>query len=87
MASFGGGGIEPRWRGDGKEIFYMLPAHADGLPVSNDNGSRRNAGAVVPKFMGRAPISSTDAFTYDVAKDGKRFWCEPVRIARNTCRR
>jgi len=24
-------------------------------------------------FHGRAPISSTDLFTYDVAKDGKRF--------------
>jgi hypothetical protein len=29
----------------------------------------------VPLFQvqGRAPISSTDVFTYDVAKDGKRF--------------
>ena len=25
------------------------------------------------QIHGRAPISSTDVFTYDVAKDGKRF--------------
>jgi len=25
------------------------------------------------QFHGRAPISSTDLFTYDVAKDGNRF--------------
>ena len=32
-------------------------------------------GTPVPLFQvrGRAPISSTDTFTYDVAKDGKRF--------------
>jgi hypothetical protein len=33
---------------------------------------------------GRAPISSTDIFTYDVAKDGKRFlvnrYIKPERI-------
>jgi hypothetical protein len=32
-------------------------------------------GTSLPLFQihGRAPISSTDVFTYDVAKDGKRF--------------
>jgi hypothetical protein len=32
-------------------------------------------GTPLPLFQihGRAPISSTDVFTYDVAKDGKRF--------------
>jgi hypothetical protein len=32
-------------------------------------------GTPVPLFQihGRAPISSTDVFTYDVAKDGRRF--------------
>jgi len=69
-----GGGIEPRWRGDGKEIFYMSPSGMlMAVPVSNDNGF--STGTPVPLFQihGRAPISSTDAFTYDVAKDGKRF--------------
>ncbi len=69
-----GGGTEPRWRGDGKEIFYIAP---DGMlmavPVSGENIFA--TGTPLPLFQihGRAPISSTDVFTYDVAKDGKRF--------------
>ncbi len=69
-----GGGGEPRWRADGKEIFYMAPSGMlMAVSVSTDNGF--STGVPVPLFQirGRAPISSTDAFTYDVAKDGKRF--------------
>jgi eukaryotic-like serine/threonine-protein kinase len=69
-----GGGTEPRWRGDGKEIFYIAPSGMlMAVPV---NGEGLFAtGTPVPLFQiyGRAPISSTDVFTYDVAKDGKRF--------------
>jgi Tol biopolymer transport system component len=69
-----GGGGEPRWRGDGKEIFYvssggMLMA----VPVSAENGFSTGAPVALFQSHGRAPISSTDVFTYDVAKDGKRF--------------
>jgi Tol biopolymer transport system component len=69
-----GGGTEPRWRGDGKQIFYLAP---DGMlttvPVNAE--SVFATGTPIPLFQiqGRAPISSTDVFTYDVAKDGKRF--------------
>ncbi len=69
-----GGGTEPRWRGDGKEIFYIDPKGTlTAVPVSAE--SAFSAGAPSPLFpvRGRAPISSTDLFTYDVAKDGKRF--------------
>jgi eukaryotic-like serine/threonine-protein kinase len=69
-----GGGTEPRWRGDGKEIFYMGP---NGMltAVSVDASGVFVTGTPVPLFQirGRASISSTDVFTYDVAKDGKRF--------------
>jgi len=69
-----GGGGEPRWRADGKEIFYMASSGMlMAVPVSNSNGF--STGTPVPLFQirGRAPISSTDAFTYDVTRDGKRF--------------
>jgi serine/threonine protein kinase len=69
-----GGGTEPRWRADGKEIFYISPGGMlMAVPVSE--GSGFSTGAPMPLFQihGRAPISSTDVFTYDVAKDGKRF--------------
>jgi eukaryotic-like serine/threonine-protein kinase len=69
-----GGGTEPRWRGDGGEIFYIGP---NGMltAVTVNGASAFVTGTPAPLFQvrGRAPISSTDVFTYDVAKDGKRF--------------
>jgi Tol biopolymer transport system component len=69
-----GGGTEPRWRGDGKEIFYIGP---NGMLMAVTANAEKIfvTGTPVPLFQirGRAPISSTDVFTYDVAKDGKRF--------------
>jgi Tol biopolymer transport system component len=69
-----GGGSEPRWRGDGKEIFYiayngMLTA----VPVSGEGIFSTGTPAPLFQTRGRAPISSTDIFSYDVSKDGRRF--------------
>lgn len=69
-----GGGTEPRWRGDGKELFYLAPGGMlTSVPVSTLGSF--SSGTPVPlfQFHGRAAISSTDAFSYDVTKDGKRF--------------
>ncbi|MGH9745693.1 MAG: protein kinase domain-containing protein [Candidatus Acidiferrales bacterium] len=69
-----GGGTQPRWRGDGKEIFYEGPTGMlTGVPVSTEPGF--STGTPVPMFQiqGRFQISSTDIFTYDVTKDGQRF--------------
>jgi Tol biopolymer transport system component len=80
------GGTEPRWRGDGKEIFYEGPTGTlTAVPASTESGF--STGAPVPLFQihGRAAISSTDVFTYDVTKDGKRFlvnrYVKPDHIA------
>jgi eukaryotic-like serine/threonine-protein kinase len=81
-----GGGVEPRWRSDGKELFYigssgMLTA----VPVNA--GATFSVGTPTPLFQihGRAAISSTDAFTYDVTKNGQRFlvnrYVKPEQIA------
>jgi Tol biopolymer transport system component len=81
-----GGGREPRWRGDGKEIFYIAPSGIlTAVPVNGE--SIFATGTTLPLFQihGRAPISSTDVFTYDVAKDGKRFlvnrYVKPEHVA------
>jgi serine/threonine protein kinase/Tol biopolymer transport system component len=69
-----GGGSEPRWRGDGKEIYYLsLTGMLMAVPV--DAGATFASGTPAPLFQvrGRAPISSTDLFTYDVTRDGQRF--------------
>ncbi len=69
-----GGGIEPRWRADGKEIFYIGPKNMLTAVSLNVEGTL-STGSPQPLFQlsGRAPVSSTDLYKYDVAKDGKRF--------------
>jgi eukaryotic-like serine/threonine-protein kinase len=81
-----GGGSEPRWRGDGKEIFYIAPSGVlTAVPVNS--GGAFSTGTPSPLFQihGRAPISSTDVFTYDLTRDGKRFlvnrYVKPEHIA------
>jgi eukaryotic-like serine/threonine-protein kinase len=69
-----GGGTEPRWNRDGKEIFYLSPRGVL-TSVSADTTDTFSTGAPQPLFQirGRAAISATDHFSYDVAGDGKRF--------------
>lgn len=69
-----GGGTEPRWRRDGKAIFYIGPGQML-TEAEVSTGDSFSAGIPRPLFQmhTRAPISSTDLFNYDVAPDGKRF--------------
>jgi roadblock/LC7 domain-containing protein len=69
-----GGGIEPRWRGDGKEIFYIgARTTLTAVPVNREGAF--STGNPTPLFHSqlRAQVSSTDLFNYDVSKDGQRF--------------
>jgi serine/threonine protein kinase/roadblock/LC7 domain-containing protein len=69
-----GGGTEPRWNRNGIEIFYLsLSGVLTSVPV--DTKDTFSTGAPQPLFQirGRAAISATDHFSYDVAGDGKRF--------------
>jgi eukaryotic-like serine/threonine-protein kinase len=69
-----GGGTEPRWRGDGKEIFYIGPTGMlFAVPVMSQGDFSTGVPLSLFQFHGRAAISSTDVFSYDVTKDGKRF--------------
>ncbi|MGA2345562.1 MAG: protein kinase [Candidatus Sulfotelmatobacter sp.] len=69
-----GGGEQPRWRGDGKELFYLS---SDGkmmaAPVTT--GAHFDAGTPVILFQStpRQPILVYDLFVYDVSRDGQRF--------------
>jgi len=70
----GGGGTEPRWRGDGKEIFYIDPKGTlTAVEVTTDQGF--SSGSPTPLFQlhARAPFASNDLYSYDAAPDGKRF--------------
>ncbi len=69
-----GGGSEPRWRADDKEIFYIAPTGMMTAATVSTDGTF-SSGTPVPLFQvrGRAAVSSTDSFTYDVSRDGNRF--------------
>ena len=56
------------------EIFYVDPKGML-IAVPVNAGETFSSGAASPLFRtyGRAPISNTDLYTYDVSKDGKRF--------------
>ncbi|MBV8553720.1 MAG: serine/threonine-protein kinase [Acidobacteriaceae bacterium] len=69
-----GGGTEPRWRADGKELFFIGEKEMlMSSPISA--GDTFSSGTPQPLFQvhSRAPISNTDLFSYDVSKDGERF--------------
>jgi Tol biopolymer transport system component len=69
-----GGGEEPRWRRDGKELFYLAP---DGRLMAADvkTGAGFEVGFPSVLFVThpRQPISAMDFFSYDVTADGQRF--------------
>ena len=69
--SSGGGGY-PRWRSDGRELFYQSPDNrliAASITVGSD---RIAVDAEHPLFEMRAPDGTIRDF-YDVASDGQRF--------------
>jgi dipeptidyl aminopeptidase/acylaminoacyl peptidase len=83
QVSTGGGGTQPRWCRDGKEIFYLA---ADGklMAVGVQTATKFEVGAPKALFdplipRGRAPPSVF--FRYDVTADGKRFLVNSVSTA------
>jgi Tol biopolymer transport system component len=67
------GGTEPRWRRDGRELFYIAP---DGklMAVPVKSGDTFEAGTETSLFqtpLSAGPVSGL--FRYDVTSDGKRF--------------
>ena len=68
-----GGGIEPRWRGDGKELFYVAPENKL-MAVSVNAGAGFHHAA--PKHLFDLPaIRRGDFFSFDyiVDRSGQRF--------------
>jgi eukaryotic-like serine/threonine-protein kinase len=68
------GGGEPRWRRDGKELFY-LSAEGKMMAVAVKLGNSFEAGPPMALFQThiRQPISAQDVFSYDVTADGQKF--------------
>jgi len=60
------GGQSPRWRGDGRELFYLRPiGKLMAAELSFENANVR--------VLTAKPLFDLDAFTFDVTADGQRF--------------
>jgi eukaryotic-like serine/threonine-protein kinase len=70
------GGWAPRWRGDGKEIFFLAP---DGTMMAADVALGTSVQAGVPRALFPTTMTRTaDKHTYAVTSDGQRFlWAVP----------
>ena len=67
------GGREPRWRGDGRELFYVTPDLAMmAVPVLPGNG-KLDFGTPVRLFQARMQRTAFTRHSYDVAADGQSF--------------
>jgi hypothetical protein len=72
-----GGGLQPAWRPDGRELFYV--AGADGrltaVPLRVGPGATLEPGSPVPLFQSRIDNTRTLGVTrnYAVSRDGTRF--------------
>jgi Tol biopolymer transport system component len=73
---WGGGGSGPRWRADGKELFYTMGDAMLAVEVSTE--AEFKSGAVkrlfaAPGMMGSFPDEAPWLAKYDVAADGQKF--------------
>jgi dipeptidyl aminopeptidase/acylaminoacyl peptidase len=69
-----GGGEQPRWRGDGKELFFLS---GDGKMMATPvkAGANFDAGTPVALFQANARelVATSEQMMYDVSADGQRF--------------
>jgi Tol biopolymer transport system component len=67
------GGRFPRWRRDGKEIFYLAPDNQMMAVQIEERGGSLEVRTAQPLFRAVAITSSPSSSPYDVSPDGKRF--------------
>ena len=78
-----GGGYQPRWRGDGKELFFFS-GDGDLMAVSITSSESASGlfKAGIPKRLFQAPIvaggRATNVHRWDVTSDGERFLISTV---------
>ena len=67
------GGTLPRWKRNGRELFYVAPNRMLTSTVVDGGGSVFKVGAMQPLFEIRPRSSRLDSYPYDVTADGQRF--------------
>ena len=68
------GGEQPRWRGDGKEIYFVSP-DAKLMAASVETKSEFESGTPTVLFQTdpRERVATTEVIIYSVSRDGQRF--------------
>jgi Tol biopolymer transport system component len=66
------GGINPQWRGDGKELFYYSPQRESLMAVSVEEKGKELA-LSAPHALFPVAVGATLGNQYDVTPDGQRF--------------
>src|SRR5262249_32738883 len=66
------GGSQPRWRGDGRELFYLAPEGAL-MALTIRPGKVLDMQRPKLLFQAHGPSESNLGYTYDVTGDGQRF--------------
>ena len=70
------GGVQPRWRRDGQELFFVTPeGKFMAVPVKAGAGSKLSFGSLTPLFETHLDTAGL-AMKYDVAADGTKFFVE-----------
>jgi dipeptidyl aminopeptidase/acylaminoacyl peptidase len=64
------GGITPRWRRDGRELYYLAP-EGNMMAVSVQDGAGLRVGT--PAHLFHVELARDDFGQYDVSADGQRF--------------
>jgi dipeptidyl aminopeptidase/acylaminoacyl peptidase len=70
------GGVQPQWRGDGKELFFLTPSLQITAVDIHVKGDRFDAGVPRPLFTSRAVLLAGPASayrSYAVTRDGQSF--------------
>jgi len=68
------GGEQPRWRGDGRELFYLsLDRKMMAAAVSGRASYEGGVPVALFPTTPRESVTNKDRFVYDVSRDGQRF--------------
>jgi eukaryotic-like serine/threonine-protein kinase len=68
-----GGGSQPRWRSDGRELVYLSPQTKMMAAEVAEGGSTFRVGAVRTLFLLSGRLEGVPGYLYDMTPDGQRF--------------
>jgi hypothetical protein len=68
------GGDQPRWRADGKELFYLSnDSKIVAVPVKTGSNFDAGTPAVLFQANPREMFATSELFSFDVSHDGQKF--------------